>query len=190
MTHGLLVVFSAPSGCGKSTVINEVMKLKENEYKYSLSATTRLPRGSERNGEHYIFLTESEFLRLREENEFLEWAVVHGNLYGTPRTPIEKSITNNEIVLLDIDVQGGLEVKKQLKEKAFLIFLAPPSLPALEERLRKRQTDSDEVIQKRLLAVPAELAKADEYDVVVVNDDLKKTVEQVLQTIERKINEQ
>lgn len=182
-------MFSAPSGGGKSTVIQEVMRQKVNEYQYSLSATTRAPRGNEVDGTDYFFLTRDEFFKRRDANEFLEWAVVHGNYYATPRKAIEKSIADKQIILLDIDVQGGIEVKKQLGDEAFLIFLAPPSMQSLETRLRNRKTDSDEIIKGRLSAAFDEMKYAKEYDSIIINDKLEDTIKQVLSEIDKKINE-
>ena len=189
MERGLLVVFSAPSGGGKSTVIREVMKRRAGQYKYSLSATTRPPRKNEINGEHYSFLSDDEFFRKRDNGEFLEWAMVHDNYYATPIAPIEKNIADKEIVLLDIDVQGGLAVKERLKNDAFLIFLAPPSRGLLEKRLRARQTDHESVINRRLEAVTNEMKYAEQYDVTIINDKLDETIEKVLFEIDKKIKQ-
>ncbi|MDQ7052572.1 MAG: guanylate kinase [candidate division KSB1 bacterium] len=177
--RGLLVVISAPSGGGKTTVIHEILKTNDDLFQYSISATTRKPRGREQDGVDYYFISEEEFKRRIEASEFIEWARVHGHYYGTPKKPIDDAISSGKIIFLDIDVQGGLEVKKKYGDDALLIFIMPPSIEELEKRLRGRKTESDEEIARRLAAVPVEIEKSKYYDAVVVNNDLSETVRKV-----------
>ncbi len=180
---GLLVVISAPSGGGKTTVIREILKSGDDLFQYSVSATTRKPRGHEKDGVDYYFISEEEFQRRVEAGDFIEWAKVHGHYYGTPRQPIDEAIARGKIIFLDIDVQGGLEVKKQYGDDALLIFIMPPSMEELEKRLRGRKTDSEAEIAKRLAAVPVEIEKSQFYDAVVVNNDLQETVKKVREIV-------
>ncbi len=180
---GLLVVISAPSGGGKTTVIREILKSCDDLFQYSVSATTRKPRGHEKDGVDYYFISEEEFQRRVEAGDFIEWAKVHGHYYGTPRQPIDEAIARGKIIFLDIDVQGGLEIKKQYGDDALLIFIMPPSIEELEKRLRGRKTDSEAEIAKRLAAVPVEIEKSRFYDAVVVNNDLQETVKKVREIV-------
>ncbi len=173
------MVISAPSGGGKTTVIHEILKTNDDLFQYSISATTRKPRSHEQDGVDYYFISEDEFKKRIEAGEFIEWAQVHGHYYGTPKKPIDDAIASGKIIFLDIDVQGGLEVKKKYGDDALLIFIMPPSIEELEKRLRGRKTDSDEEIAKRLAAVPVEIEKSKYYDAVVVNNDLSETVQKV-----------
>jgi len=182
---GLLCVISSPSGGGKTTVIKEILK-RDSSLAYSISATTRPQRGEEREGEDYYFLTEEEFKEKIKRGEFIEWAEVHGYFYGTPKAPIEGFLKQNKVVLLDIDVCGGLAVRREYPECSLLIFLDPPSLESLTERLKKRGTDSEEEIKRRLQRVPWEMEKAELYDYRVINDDLDTTVKEVMRIINDK----
>lgn len=164
------LVVSGPSGAGKTSVATWLLEHDENVI-MSVSCTTRPKRGKEVEGIDYFFLDEPEFLARRDRGEFLEWALVHGHLYGTPRSFVDRKIHEAKIVLLDIDVQGAMQVR-QSRQDAVLVFLMPPSLNALEDRLRGRSTDADEVIQRRLLAARREVHTAPAYDYLVVNRDL------------------
>ena len=169
--RGLLIVISAPSGTGKTTLCH--MLLKEfPEMEFSVSYTTRKPRKGEVNGRDYFFVDEETFKRMIEENDFLEWARVYGNYYGTSRSQVEKALREGRDLLLDIDVQGALQVKKNMPE-AVLIFIMPPSLKELERRLRKRGTDDEKTIEKRLKVAREEIKQAVHYDYIVVNDELE-----------------
>ncbi len=169
-----LIVISAPSGGGKSTILERVLNDFDN-IRYSISATTRKPRGDEVDGVDYFFLDNAEFETKIEENEFLEYANVFGNYYGTSRKFIQSSFDEGKFVIMDIDVQGCL--KLELTECPLVkIFLLPPNADELESRLRKRGTDSREVIEKRLNTARQELELIDHYDYLVVNDDLEKAV--------------
>jgi len=180
---GLLCVLSSPSGGGKTSVIREVLRRKP-DYTYSISATTRPRRGHEIDGIDYFFLNKKEFEERIKRGDFIEWAEVHGYLYGTPRESIEVKLSQGKIVLLDIDVEGGMAIKKLYSDQAFLIFLKPPSIETLIERLKQRSTETEAQIKKRLERIPKEMAFADPYDVVIINDDFNRTVDEVIKAIE------
>lgn len=165
-----LIVISAPSGGGKGTLIKMLLE-EMPEIWFSVSATTRAPREGEVDGVSYYFLTRDEFMRMVEEDGFLEWAEFSGNCYGTPRKYIDEHLAEGKMVLLEIEVQGAENVMKKCPG-CHTIFVKPPSMEVLEARLRGRGTDSEESIQKRLEAAKGELEHAKNYEKVVVNDDL------------------
>jgi len=167
------LVISGPSGAGKSSVAAWLLET-DRDVILSVSCTTRPRRGREVEGIDYFYVDEAEFLARRDRGEFLEWALVHGNLYGTPRTFVDRRMREGKIVLLDIDVQGAMQVR-QSRSDAVLVFLMPPSLESLEERLRGRSTDSDDVIGRRLLAARREMQTAPAYDYLLVNRELEET---------------
>jgi len=179
--RGILFVLSAPSGAGKTTVAERVLQ-ECPELRRTISATSRPPRPGEEEGRDYIFLSEEEFRKRIEEGVFLEWACVHGNLYGTPREQVEAALREGQDLLLVIDVQGGMQVKK-LFEDAVLIFLVPPSFEVLQERLQKRGTEGTEEVAKRLANAREEMKLWRNYDYVVVNDVLEEAVDKVLSII-------
>ncbi len=181
---GLLVVISAPSGGGKTTVIQQLLNRGDPRFQYSVSATTRPARANEKHGVHYLFITEEEFKKKIRAGEFIEWAIVHGNYYGTPREVVDQGLNAGKIILMDIDVQGGLEIKSKYQDDALLIFVMPPSLKVLEQRLRARRTEREEDIQKRLEVASKEIEKSKYYDVVVVNRELTETVDTIYQIIQ------
>ncbi len=172
-----LFVISSPSGGGKTTIVKELRK-EGFDFAYSISATTRPPRKGEKDGVDYIFLDQKTFLKQIKEGAFLEWAKVHGYYYGTLKEQIDRYLSEGKRVLLDIDVQGGLHLKNT-RSDTVLIFLAPPAIEVLEERLKKRGTESSEVIKRRLEIAKKELQMADQYDFQVINDNLKDTVKEV-----------
>jgi guanylate kinase len=176
------LVLSGPSGAGKTSV---AMRLLETDPAIvsSVSCTTREQRGREVEGIDYFFIDESEFLSRRDHGDFVEWALVHGNLYGTPRTFLDQQVSQGRTVLLDIDVQGAMQIRAS-RPDAVLVFLMPPSLEALERRLRGRSTDSDEVIERRLAAARREMRTASAYDYVLVNHDLARTQQAVQAIVE------
>ncbi|MDR1321257.1 MAG: guanylate kinase [Gracilibacteraceae bacterium] len=178
-TTGLLVVISGPGGVGKGTVCQEL--LKDGDLAVSVSVTTRAPRPDEKEGRHYYFRTRAEFERLRAEGRLLESAEVSGNLYGTPRAEVEKLLAAGKTVILEIDVQGGRQVKSVLP--CLTIFLMPPSREELEARFCRRGADSAQVMAARMALAVEEIAAAADYDFVVVNDELARTVTEVRQII-------
>ncbi|MCF0233177.1 MAG: guanylate kinase [Enterococcus sp.] len=178
MKKGKLFVISGPSGVGKGTICNLILTRRKNT-KLSISATTRAPREGELDGVNYFFKDKSEFEKMITNDEMLEFADVFGNYYGTPKNPVIASLNAGEDVLLEIDVQGALQVKKNYKD-AILIFILPPSLDELEKRLRGRGTDSPSVIEKRLNTARGEIRLADKYDYRITNDKLKTAVKSVL----------
>jgi len=171
-------VVSGPSGAGKSTVVERILE-RADDIARAVSVTTRKPRGEEHDGDDYVFVTPGEFARKRDGGMLLEWAEVHGNLYGTRTEEVERELAAGRKVLLEIDVQGGMSVKGKASS-AVLIFLLPPSWEMLEKRLRGRGTDSDETIRRRLANAMEEMRLGGRYDYLVVNDDLETCVSQVL----------
>ncbi len=173
--EGLIIVVSAPSGAGKTTVCDKLLK-DMPELAMSVSYTTRKPRESEENSRDYVFVSKEDFLKEREKGLFLEWAEVHGHLYGTPRDFLERRIENGSDTVLDIDVQGAELIHAAIPD-AVLVLLLPPSLDELERRLRGRGSDSDEDIQIRLDNAIAEFERNSMFDYFVVNEDFEKAVE-------------
>lgn len=181
---GKVVVFSAPSGSGKSTIINYLMRQGLNLH-FSISATSRPPRGNERDGVEYYFLTAEDFRRRIAAGDFLEYEEVYeGRFYGTLREEVDKRLEQGENVVCDVDVLGGENIKRVYGWRALSIFIQPPSLQALRERLVSRGTDSPEVIENRLARAGYELGFADKFDTVVVNDDLAVAQAEVLRRVQ------
>ena len=183
--QGKLIIFSAPSGSGKSTIINKLMSEYGLRGRFSISATSRKPRGSERDGVEYYFLSEEDFRKRIGEGDFLEYEEVYpGCFYGTLRSEVDRTLAQGENVILDIDVQGGLNVKKIYADRALTLFIQPPSIERLRERLERRGTDAPEVIERRLAKAETELSFAHRYDAVVVNDDLEEACRDAARVIE------
>lgn len=180
-TSGSLFVISGPSGAGKGTLVNRVLELMPDAM-LSVSATTRLPREGEIDGVHYHLMTEDDFKQAIADGGFIEWAQVHSNYYGTPVASIQESLDAGKTVLLEIDVQGGFQVIEKFPH-AKLIFIAPPSIEELEARLHNRATDSDEVIAQRLANAAGEMQASNEYDFVIVNDDLNNATNELLSVL-------
>lgn len=168
---GFLLVVSGPSGVGKGTLVERLIAVRP-DCSLSISATTRARRPHETDGVQYFFLSREEFERRREAGLFLEWAEVHGQLYGTPRAFVEERLGEGRIVVLEVDVQGGASIRRA-DRSAVSVFLSPPSIDALRQRLLGRGTDRSEVVEQRLRNAPAEMAQLREYDYVVLNDDLE-----------------
>ena len=173
---GILFIISAPSGSGKSTLVSELRK-QVSGVDFSISWTTRLPRGSEENGREYYFTSREEFERMRDAGLFLEYAEVFGkDLYGTARSSLDEARRAGHDLLLDIDVQGAEQMKRKLPE-AVSIFVLPPDRKTLEWRLRKRSEDAEEVIARRLVTATREIGNYDKYDYILINDDLEESIE-------------
>lgn len=180
MEQGKIIIISAPSGCGKSTIIGRIMSRGDLDLCFSVSATNRSPREGEQHGVNYYFLTDDEFRQHIAAGDFVEYEEVYpGRFYGTLRQEIEKKCSEGHNVILDIDVKGGVNVKKMFGDRAISIFIEPPSIDALQHRLEGRGTDSPEVIAQRVGRAEFELSYAPQYDHVVVNDHLDKAVEEV-----------
>jgi guanylate kinase len=166
---GSLFIVAAPSGAGKSTLVNALLAT-EPGIKLSISTTTRAPRPGEQDGREYYFTTAEDFVARAERGEFLEWAEVHGNYYGTSRLTVEQEMRTGTDILLEIDWQGARQVKKQFPDAAG-IFILPPSIAALEQRLYKRGTDEPHIITRRLLAAGGEMAHAPEFEYAIINEE-------------------
>lgn len=174
---GTLYIVTAPSGAGKTTLVHAVLE-REPGLALSISYTTRAPRPGEVDGRDYRFVSREEFLRLRDGGELLEWAEVHGNYYGTSRTWIETQLQQDRDVLLEIDWQGARQVRRMFPH-AVSIFILPPSLEALEARLRDRGTDSEATIARRLAAAREEMRHVEEFDYVIINDRLERAIDEL-----------
>jgi len=177
MQLGLLVVISGPSGVGKNTVISHLFEKLPN-LSYSISATTRNPRKNENDGQHYFFLSETEFLNKIETADFLEWAKVYQYYYGTPKKPVIELLNSGKDVILDIDVQGAVQIKRSFPA-AVLIFLAPPSIAELKKRLIGRQTELESEIDMRLKYIEREFKTVPEYDYFLINKSIDLTCKQI-----------
>lgn len=179
--QGRIIIFSAASGAGKTTILDHLRRVMP-DLVYSISATTRPPRNHEKDGVHYFFLSEDEFKRKIDEDEFAEWEVVHGNYYGTPKSFIDSTIQSGRHIVMDVDVYGKVKFDKAYPD-AIGIFLKPPSLEELEKRLRSRKTDSDEVIALRIENAEKETLFASQngkYEYTIVNDDLDTAKQKVV----------
>ena len=171
---GKLFVFAAPSGAGKTTLVHAVVT-KHPELRFSISYTTRKPRRNEADGVDYLFVDEEEFMRLRDQGEMLEYAEVFDNYYASSRSQVEAHLADNRNVILEIDWQGAQQVRESMPE-CVTIFILPPSVEELERRLRDRRTDAPEVIERRLRDALSDMAHWDEFDHVIINDDLNQAV--------------
>lgn len=186
-TTGKLIIFSAPSGSGKSTIVQWLMKEHpELRLAFSISATTRAPRGTEKNGVEYLFLSEDEFRDRIDKGEFLEYEEVYaGRFYGTLKSQVERQTAKGENVVFDVDVKGGCNIKKFYGDRAMSIFVQAPSVDELRRRLIGRGTDSEEAIRNRLAKASYEMTFASKFDHVVVNDDLEKAEEETYELVKK-----
>lgn len=182
--RGKCYIFSAPSGAGKSTIIGRLMQHSELNLCFSISATSRAPRGTEKNGVEYFFLTPQEFKNKIEQGAFLEYEEVYPDyFYGTLLEQVENLLNQGKNVMFDVDVKGGINIKKHYADQAVSFFIQTPSMEVLEQRLRSRATDSEEMIQKRLGKAQYEMTFAPQFDHIIVNDSLDSAVQQVYNII-------
>ncbi|MGB0790336.1 MAG: guanylate kinase [Flavobacteriaceae bacterium] len=172
-----LIVFSAPSGSGKTTIVRHLLEQTDLPLAFSISATTRAPRGAEKNGEDYYFLNEETFKTKIRKKEFLEYEEVYkGLFYGTLESEVKRLWSENKAVLFDIDVMGGISIKNSFPNKTLTVFVQPPSIETLERRLKLRNTDNEKTLQVRLNKAQQELEQADRFDKIIINDDLATTL--------------
>ncbi|MDP1910498.1 MAG: guanylate kinase [Hyphomicrobium sp.] len=174
--RGLLLVLSSPSGAGKTTLARRLIDA-DPDISMSVSVTTRKPRPGEQDGRDYFFVDEAKFKGMAEGGELLEWARVFDNFYGTPRAPVEAAIAQGKDILFDIDWQGAQQLSEKMKQDVARVFILPPSAASLEERLRTRAQDSDDVVRRRMSQASAEISHWPEYDYVIVNTDLPRSME-------------
>lgn len=185
---GKAILFSAPSGCGKTTIIKELMQWFDC-FGFSISATSRAPREGEVDGKDYYYLSHEAFKARVAAGDFLEWEEVYeGTCYGTLKSEVERLWAEGKVAVFDVDVNGGRNIKRHFGSDALSIFVMPPSMEVLEQRLRNRGTDSEESIRKRLARSAKELEEAPQFDVTIVNDDLQRAVEETRQVIEEFLN--
>ena len=181
---GKVIIFSAPSGSGKSTIIGRLMAHKELNMAFSISCTSRQPRGAERDGVEYFFVTPDEFRRKIADGEFLEYEEVYKDrYYGTLKSQVERQLEAGENVVLDVDVKGACNIKQFYGDRALALFIQPPSLDELRRRLEGRGTDAPNVIEDRLARAEFELGFASKFDKVIVNDDLDRAVSEALEAV-------
>ncbi|MBP5458283.1 MAG: guanylate kinase [Paludibacteraceae bacterium] len=180
---GKLIIFSAPSGSGKSTLINHLMSVSD-KFEFSISATSRAPRGTEQNGKEYYFLTPDEFRAKIANHEFLEWEEVYPDkFYGTLLSEVERINAAGKVAIFDVDVKGGRNIKKFYKKHALSVFIKPPSIAELKRRLVNRGTDAPEVIKNRIKRASMELTYAKKFDKIVVNDDLETAKKEIVKVV-------
>lgn len=189
MSQGKLIVFSAPSGSGKTTIVKHLLKQPELNLEFSISATSRDKRGEEVNGKDYYFLSAKEFISKIKKDEFLEWEEVYrDNFYGTLKSEVERIWAHGKHVIFDIDVSGGLRIKRKFPEQTLAVFVKPPSIDELKIRLKKRKTESDDKINMRVAKASAELATAPLFDVIIENDSLDKALDEANTLVNNFVN--
>jgi guanylate kinase len=181
--RGLMLILSSPSGAGKTTLTRMLLQAKDIDLTLSISVTTRARRSSEVDGIHYSFIQRAQFERMRDAGDLLECAEVHGNFYGTPRGPVEAVLSQGRDVLFDIDYQGAQQVREKAQSDVVTIFILPPSMKELRARLERRAEDAAATIEKRLENARNEIRRWAQYDYVLVNDDLQKTYEELIQIL-------
>jgi guanylate kinase len=192
---GKLIVFSAPSGSGKTTIVQHLLKQNDLNLDFSVSATSRSPRGNEKHGKDYYFISLKEFKQHIKNGDFLEWEEVYrDNFYGTLKSEVERIWADGKNVIFDIDVAGGLRIKKKYPKETLAVFVKPPSIDELKIRLKKRETESDERINMRIAKASVELATAPQFDFIIENNDLEIALQQshdlVAQFIQKEISEE
>ncbi len=189
MKKGKLIVFSAPSGSGKTTIVRHLLELPELKLEFSISATSRPPRGAENHGDDYHFLSIAEFKQHIRNEDFVEWEEVYPDMfYGTLKDEVERIRETGKNVIFDIDVSGGLRIKRKFPKDTIAIFVKPPSIDELKKRLKKRSTESDEKIAMRIAKASAELATAPLFDVIVENSDLEQAKKKAYELVSNFIN--
>lgn len=189
MKKGLLIILSGPSGVGKGTVRRQITKDAQIELAYSVSMTTRLPRDKEVDGVDYYFVSKEEFEKQIKEDNFLEYAEFVGNYYGTPKDKVEELRNQGKNVLLEIEINGATQVLSKVKDEGVIsFFLMPPSFDALESRIRKRKSESEDVIQERLQKGAKEMTMTDNYDFVIKNDQVVRAAKEITDIIQQKID--
>ena len=182
--QGKIVIFCAPSGSGKSTLVHYLIENCQQKFAFSVSATSRKPRGKEQDGVDYFFISSDEFRKKIAENAFVEYEEVYTNcFYGTLRSEVDTKLATGATMLFDVDVKGGLSIKRQYGEQALAIFVQPPSIDELRRRLQQRATDSPEMIEQRIAKAAWELQFAPQFDTIVVNDNLDDAKAQVLKIV-------
>lgn len=181
-----LIAFSSPSGGGKSTIVKKLLNEFPNLI-LSVSATTRSPRIGEIDGQHYYFVSFAKFKEMIDTHQLIEWEEIFGNYYGTPKTELAK-LDEKKCLIFDIDVKGALSLKNNYPDQSLLVFITPPSLEILEQRLRNRKSDSEEQIRHRLMRAEFELSFKDKFDYVVINDDLELAYNQVVDILKQNTN--
>lgn len=183
--HGKLLVFSAPSGSGKTTIVRHLLAQKHLDLEFSISATSRKPRGEEKDGKDYYFISAEEFKQKIKNEEFLEWEEVYrDNFYGTLKSEVERIWDKGKHVIFDIDVVGGLRIKKKFPEQTLAVFVKPPSVDELKIRLKKRSTESEDKINMRVAKASLEMATAPQFDKIIKNYDLDTALEEAVKLVE------
>jgi guanylate kinase len=189
MKGGKLIIFSAPSGSGKTTIVRHLLKQPELNLAFSVSAASRLPRGEEKNGEHYYFISVSEFKNHIKNDDFLEWEEVYrDNFYGTLKSEVERLWAEGKNVIFDIDVAGGLRIKRKFPNETLAVFVKPPSIDELKIRLKKRSTESDDKINMRIAKASVELATAPQFDTIIKNYDLEVALKEAHKLVANFVN--
>lgn len=183
--EGKLIIFSAPSGSGKTTIVRHLLDRFPDKISFSISASTRQPRGKERDGRDYYFISKEEFLHRVAKEQFIEFEEVYsGTFYGTLRSEVERIWAEGKHVIFDIDVVGGLRLKRKFGDRALAVFVNPPSLKVLEQRLRGRDTDTEEKLKERVEKAKNEMDFAPQFDVILTNDNLEQTFREAEQLLE------
>jgi len=189
MKGGKLIVFSAPSGSGKTTIVRHLLAREELNLEFSVSATSRAPRGDEKDGEDYYFMSLEQFKQHMKNDDFLEWEEVYrDNFYGTLKSEVQRIWDLGKNVIFDIDVVGGLRIKKKYPSKTLAVFVKPPSVEELKIRLKKRETESEEKINMRVAKASIEMVTAPQFDFIIVNDELEEALERAEQLVAEHIS--